>query len=281
MPRTTRLSRRGFLNIGALGWGFGGLSLSSLLQAEATAGVRASRKSVIFIYLVGGPPHQDMFDLKPKAPAEVAGPWRPIPTNVPGIEICEAFPRLARMMDKFAIVRSLVGNQADHDAVQVFNGRDPRKPRPTGGWPQLGSVVARLQGPSTRRCPRSSASAIPARTRRTTSPAPASSGRRSPRSGRPAPAARTWACTISGRPPGRPQGPAEELDASDDTPTPAGRSGRWTPSTSRRSGCSPRRRSPRRSTSRRKTPVPSSATAPATRRCSWTTTVRRACRKAC
>lgn len=145
MPPAIVPSRRGFLRIGALG--LGGLTLPRLLRAEAAAGVRGSRKSVIFIYLVGGPPHQDMFDLKPKAPAEVAGPWRPIATNVPGVEICEAFPRLARMMDRFAVVRSIVGSQADHDAVQVFNGRDPRKPRPGGGWPQFGSVVARLQGP--------------------------------------------------------------------------------------------------------------------------------------
>ena len=144
MPRSTRPSRRGFLKIGTLG--LGGLSLAELLRAEAKAGIRSSTKSVILIYLVGGPPHQDMFDLKPKAPAEVAGPWRPIATNVSGIDICEAFPRMAKMMDKFTIIRSLVGNQADHDAVQVFNGRDPRKAKPSGGWPQIGSVVAKLQG---------------------------------------------------------------------------------------------------------------------------------------
>ncbi len=144
MSQTSRLTRRGFLKIGALG--LGGPSLAELLRAEAQAGIRSSTKSVILIYLVGGPPHQDMFDLKPKAPAEIAGPWRPIATNVSGIEICEAFPRMAKMMDKFTIIRSLVGNQADHDAVQVFNGRDPRKPKPSGGWPQFGSVVARLQG---------------------------------------------------------------------------------------------------------------------------------------
>jgi hypothetical protein len=139
-----RLPRRGFLKIGALG--LGGLSLTDLLRAEARAGVRSSTKSVILIYLVGGPPHQDMFDLKPNAPAEIAGPWRPIDTNVPGIQIGEAFPQLAKMMDKVTIIRSLVGSQADHDCVQVFNGRDPMKPKPTGGWPQFGSVVARLQG---------------------------------------------------------------------------------------------------------------------------------------
>jgi hypothetical protein len=140
-----RLSRRSFLKIGGLG--LGGLALPQLLKAESAAGVRSSQKSVILIYLVGGPPHQDMFDLKPNAPQEIAGPWRPIATNVTGVQICEAFPRLAGMMDRLAIVRSLVGNQADHDAIQVFNGHHPRRPTPSGGWPQFGSTVAKLQGP--------------------------------------------------------------------------------------------------------------------------------------
>ena len=139
------LSRRSFLKIGGLG--LGGLALPNLLKAEA-AGGRSSNKSVILIYLVGGPPHQDMFDLKPNAPAEIAGPWRPRQTNVTGIQICEAFPRLARNMDKLAIIRSLVGNQADHDAIQVFNGHNPRRPTAAGGWPQFGSAVARIQGPT-------------------------------------------------------------------------------------------------------------------------------------
>ncbi len=140
-----RLSRRSFLRIGALG--VGGLTLPGLLRAEAGAGVRSSHKSVILIYLVGGPPHQDLFDLKPGAPREVAGPWRPTATNVTGVQICEALPRLARIMDRLVVVRSLVGNQADHDAIQVYNGHHPRKPTPSGGWPQLGSAVAKLQGP--------------------------------------------------------------------------------------------------------------------------------------
>jgi hypothetical protein len=155
-----RLSRRSFLKIGGLG--ACGLSLPQLLKAEDAARSQAesrsqapawergsSPKSVILIYLVGGPPHQDMFDLKPNAPQEFAGPWRPVQTNVNGVQICEAFPKLASMMDKLVVVRSLVGNQADHDAVQVFNGHHPRKlPIPNGGWPQLGSTVARLQGPA-------------------------------------------------------------------------------------------------------------------------------------
>jgi hypothetical protein len=123
-----------------------GLALPDLLKAEAAAGVSGSRKSVIMIYLVGGPPHQDMFDLKPEAPSEIAGPWRPIQTNVPGFEICEAFPRLAGMADKLVAIRSLVGNQAGHDAIQVFNGHHPKQSTPTGGWPQFGSTVAKLQG---------------------------------------------------------------------------------------------------------------------------------------
>jgi uncharacterized protein (DUF1501 family) len=139
-----RLSRRGFLRIGALG--LGGLTLPGLLQAEAAAGIRSSHKSIILIYLVGGPPHQDLFDLKPGAPKEIAGPWKPIATNVTGVQICEALPQLARIMDKLVVVRSLVGNQADHDAIQVYNGHHPRKPTPIGGWPQLGSAVVKLQG---------------------------------------------------------------------------------------------------------------------------------------
>src|SRR5260370_1706120 len=89
-----RLSRRGFLRIGALG--LGGLTLPGLLRAEAVAGIGSSHKSVILIYLVGGPPHQDMFDLKPGAPKEVAGPWKPTATNVVGAPNSEALPRLPR-----------------------------------------------------------------------------------------------------------------------------------------------------------------------------------------
>jgi hypothetical protein len=139
------LTRRGFLQIG--GFGLGGLCLPQLLRADSKAGRSSSQKSVILIYLVGGPPHQDMFDLKPDAPKEIAGPWKPIATNVTGIQICEAFPRIAQMMDKFTIIRSLVGNQSDHDAIQVFNGRNAKTPKPSGGWPQFGSVVSKLQGP--------------------------------------------------------------------------------------------------------------------------------------
>ena len=115
---------------------------------KCVAGIRNSHKSVILIYLVGGPPHVDMFDLKPQAPREVAGPFRPIETNVPGIEICEHMPRLAERMDRLAIVRSIADCQADHDAFQCFTGRDARKATASGGWPTLGATVAKVQGPA-------------------------------------------------------------------------------------------------------------------------------------
>jgi hypothetical protein len=144
-PFCDGVSRRNFLKIGGLG--SIGLSLPKLLALEQAAGIRNSHKAVILIYLVGGPPHQDMFDLKPNAPREVAGPHKPIGTNVPGIEICELFPKMARMMDKFALIRSLVGAQAEHDAAQCYTGRPPRGGSPPpAGWPQFGSVISQMQG---------------------------------------------------------------------------------------------------------------------------------------
>src|SRR5437773_12142478 len=92
----------------------GGLALTDILALEAQAGIRANHKAIIMIYLPGGPPHQDMFDLKPDAPAEIRGEFKPIKTNVTSIQICEHMPRIAAMMDKFAIIRSLVGARDEH-----------------------------------------------------------------------------------------------------------------------------------------------------------------------
>ncbi len=143
--------RRNFLKIGGLG--AAGLTLPQLMSLEAAAGIRNSTKSVILVYLVGGPPHQDLFDLKPDAPAEIAGPMRPITTNVSGIEICELLPMMSRMMDKFTVIRSLSDAQAGHDAIQCYTGRTRAKPVPVGGWPQLGSAVAKVQGAATKATP--------------------------------------------------------------------------------------------------------------------------------
>src|ERR1051326_6211097 len=96
------VSRRNFLKMGALG--LGGLALPQLLQAEALSGIRKSHKAIIMIYLPGGPPHQDMFDLKLDAPSEIRGEFPPIPTIVSGIQICEYLPRIASQMRKLAII---------------------------------------------------------------------------------------------------------------------------------------------------------------------------------
>jgi hypothetical protein len=140
-----RTTRRGFLQIGGLA--LGGLAISDVLRAEAASG-RRSNKSVIMIFLPGGPPHQDMFDLKPDAPSEVRGEFNPIKTNVPGIEICEHMPRLAGMMERLVPIRTVVGATGDHYSFQCMTGRSHRR-QPQGGWPELGSVVAKVQGTTT------------------------------------------------------------------------------------------------------------------------------------
>jgi hypothetical protein len=136
------VTRRGFLTAGALG--VGGLTLPGLMRAEAAAGKR-SHKAVIMVYLSGGLAHQDTFDLKPKAPAEVRGEFNPIATSVPGVQFCELLPRLAKCADKLAVVRSLVGQRDEHSSWQSYTGTtmDAAKREQK---PHFGSVVARVQG---------------------------------------------------------------------------------------------------------------------------------------
>jgi hypothetical protein len=136
------LSRRQFLTVGALG----GLALPQLLAAEAHAGVRSSHKAVILIYLPGGPGHQDTFDLKMDAPSDIRGEFKPIKTNVPGIEICEHLPRLAKMMDKVAVIRSLVGARDEHSSNLCLSGYTEAEFRQNKA-PTMGSVLTRLEAP--------------------------------------------------------------------------------------------------------------------------------------
>ena len=124
----------------------GGVSLPQMLEAEHLAGIRKSHKAVIMIYLVGAPPHQDMFDLKMDAPSEIRGPHRPIHTNVPGIQISEHMPRCAQIMDKLVPVRTMYGSPSgDHDSFICYTGR-PVPKQPPGGWPSMGAVLSKLQG---------------------------------------------------------------------------------------------------------------------------------------
>jgi len=139
------LSRRSFLKIGGLA--LGGWSLPQILRAEATAGTGRSPKGIIMIFLPGGPPHQDFFDLKMDAPAEVRGEFKPIKTNVPGIEICEHFPLIAKQMDRLIPIRSIVGASGAHDAYECVTGRRRNSQQPPGGWPALGAVMSKLKGP--------------------------------------------------------------------------------------------------------------------------------------
>ena len=139
------VSRRNFLKIGALG--LGGLALPQLFQAEASSGIRKSHKAIIMIYLPGGPPHQGTFGIKLDAPTEIRGEFKPIKTNVLGIDICEHLPLMAKMADKLAFIRSIVGAEDNHYDYQCLTGRLKRT-EPPGGWPSIGSVISKLQGPT-------------------------------------------------------------------------------------------------------------------------------------
>jgi hypothetical protein len=141
------VSRRSFLKIGALGFGAGALTLADVLRAEAKTGKRSPHKAVINIFLGGGPPHQDMWDIKPEAPAEIRGEFKPIATNVTGIKIGETFPKIAAMMDRCVVIRSVVGATGGHDAYQCMTGWTMQDMSALGGRPSLGSALARLRGP--------------------------------------------------------------------------------------------------------------------------------------
>ena len=149
------ISRRSALKIGTFAFGATSFTLADVYRAEAaakkTSGSQSpsasQHKAVINIFLGGGPPHQDMWDLKPDAPAEIRGEFKPIKTNVSGIEIGETFGRIAKMMDKFAIIRSIVGASGGHDAYQCTTGWRNESLAAIGGRPSMGSVLTRLHGP--------------------------------------------------------------------------------------------------------------------------------------
>jgi hypothetical protein len=138
------ITRRDMLRIG--GTAFGALTLPQLLRLEAEAGVNRSHKALIMIYMCGGPPHQDMYDIKVDAPNEIRGPFKAIDTNVSGIQISEKLPQLASIMDKVVPIRSMVGAIDSHYSYQCMTGHHERN-EPAGGWPHIGSAVSHYQGP--------------------------------------------------------------------------------------------------------------------------------------
>jgi uncharacterized protein (DUF1501 family) len=147
VPSCDGLTRRDFLKVGALSAGAVGLSLAELAQLPAAG--RSGDVNCILLFLVGGPSQLDTWDLKPDAPADVRGPFRPIRTNVPGVAISEHFPLMAKMADRYAIVRSVHHPEAPihetgHQLMQT--GRLGR-----GGveHPHYGAVLSYLRGPRT------------------------------------------------------------------------------------------------------------------------------------
>src|SRR5687767_4019716 len=111
--------RRRLLQIGGLG--MLGLTIPRLLRAEAKkAGPQPRAKSVIFLYQFGGPSHLDTFDLKPEAPDGYRGPYKPIATKAPGIEICEKLPRTATVMDKVTLIRSMHHPMKNHNSASYY-----------------------------------------------------------------------------------------------------------------------------------------------------------------
>ncbi len=147
------MPRREMLRVGGLG--LAGLSLADLLRSDAAAALNVPEsgraKNVIFLWLQGGPPQHETFDPKPNAPIEVRGQFKPIATNIPGIQISELLPRIAAMADKYAIVRSLVTGSNLHSASGYhvltgypYQGPNPRQITPAD-WPYFGSIVKMLR----------------------------------------------------------------------------------------------------------------------------------------
>jgi len=145
------VSRRNFLKVGTFSFGATAFTLADVLRAEAavakTGQSPTRHKAIINIFLGGGPPHQDMWEIKTEAPAEVKGEFKPIATKVPGLQIGETFTRIAARADKFAFLRSVIGAKGGHDAFQCTTGFPQQSLSNLGGRPSIGSAVARIMGP--------------------------------------------------------------------------------------------------------------------------------------
>lgn len=151
-----QISRRDLLHVGALAAPFGlGMSLSGLLQAQATAPAAPRNDvSLIILFLQGGLSTIDTLDLKPDAPSEFRGDFRPISTNVPGIELCEHLPRLAQTADQFALLRNFTHTDSGHGPADhwMLTGYAPRAGfnpslKPNNQYPSIGSIISKKLGP--------------------------------------------------------------------------------------------------------------------------------------
>jgi len=147
-PSFRRTTRRNFLQIG--GSTLCGLGLWDVLrsQSAAAAGNGSKAKQMIVCWMAGGPPHTDMFDMKPEAPADYRGEFSPISSSVPGLPVCELMPRLAKLAHKYTIIRSVttMNNPGDHSQAPLYwlTG-NPRRKRGTPLYPMYGSVAAKFR----------------------------------------------------------------------------------------------------------------------------------------
>jgi hypothetical protein len=158
-------SRRWFLEVGAAGLGgalFPGLmqaqTLPGLMQAQANSiSPTADKKSVILLWLSGGPSHIDMWDPKPHAPQEIRGPYGTIPTKIPGVHFSEHLPRQASIADKLTILRSVDCRASNHTPITMQAGNSLARRTNDGkdgaGYPSMGSVAAKFRGPNDPRMP--------------------------------------------------------------------------------------------------------------------------------
>jgi hypothetical protein len=138
-PFCDGVSRRSFLRTGSLA--IGGLALADFLRLKAAGAVSSEHraKSVIMICLGGGPSHLETYDMKPDAPAEIRGEFRPIKSNVAGMTLCELLPRQAKIANKFAVLRTATWQEPDHQRIEIFTGYPKKERRPS-----FGSYVSRF-----------------------------------------------------------------------------------------------------------------------------------------
>ena len=145
-----RVSRRELLRFASLGWL--GLSFPSGAQAETASSAKGTAKRCIFIFLCGGPSQNDLWDLKPEAPDGIRSVFRPIETNVPGIQFGELIPQVARHADKLAIIRSMTHDDNSHGTAIARSvlGQLPAQPGAEHvsrhDHPGLGAILHRLRG---------------------------------------------------------------------------------------------------------------------------------------
>jgi uncharacterized protein (DUF1501 family) len=157
-PCSGPVNRRDFLRIGALA--LGGLTLPQILAGRARAATGGTDTSVILLYLHGGPSQLETYDLKPDAPLEYRSVFRPIRTNVAGMDICEHMPLQARIADKFAVIRSVHHTMSSHTdgGIEVLTGKTPARPDPASRsmseHPDIGAVASRVRGLHPRALPR-------------------------------------------------------------------------------------------------------------------------------